>query len=271
MTARTIRCVVVAALIFSLGGRTFAQLVVFDPTVFHNAVLQYGELVQEYEQLVQTYQQIRSQYLLLVAQAQMLPVDMNARYRSVATPWLPFSAPDTYGTTEAWMLTANTGHEAVAGFSQATQTLGVYGSGLTALSADETSRIHTHYDQVQLEDAGLAHGLEALGFLRGHQMSLETAIRNLEDDAFTADPDRNTQIAVLNKINATGVTGARLTKDGNNVLVSLLEQQVLAAIERREANVQGINAHIAFVLEARPLLLRTTALTTDALTTFRIP
>ena len=35
--------------------------------------------------------------------------------------------------------------------------------------------------------------------------------------------------------------------------------------------VQGINAHIAFVTEAGPLLARTTAATTDALTTFRIP
>ena len=41
--------------------------------------------------------------------------------------------------------------------------------------------------------------------------------------------------------------------------------------DRREAAVQGMNAHIAFVNEAGPLLARTTAQTTDALTTFRIP
>ena len=55
------------------------------------------------------------------------------------------------------------------------------------------------------------------------------------------------------------------------MLVSLLEQQVLAATDRREATVQGINTHVAFLTETRPLLARTTAETTTALTTFRIP
>ena len=67
------------------------------------------------------------------------------------------------------------------------------------------------------------------------------------------------------------MTSARLAKDSNNVLVSLLEQQLLDAADRREAAVQGINAHVAFLTEARPLLARTTADTTTALTTFRIP
>ena len=115
----------------------------------------------------------------------------------------------------------------------------------------------------------IRHGV--LGFLRGHQMSVETTIRNLEDDTYSNGPDLNTQIAVLNKINATAVTSARLAKDANNVLVSLLEQQLLGAADRRDAVVQGINAHIAFMNEAGALLARTTARTTDALTTFRIP
>ena len=50
-----------------------------------------------------------------------------------------------------------------------------------------------------------------------------------------------------------------------------LQQQLLDATARREATVQGINAHAAFLTEARPLLERTTADTTTALTTFRIP
>jgi hypothetical protein len=100
---------------------------------------------------------------------------------------------------------------------------------------------------------------------------MEATVRNLEDDTYATDAGRNTQVAVLNKINATAVTSARLAKDANNVLVSLLEQQLLDATERREAAAQGINAHIAFLTEARPLLARTTVDTTTALTTFRIP
>jgi hypothetical protein len=107
--------------------------------------------------------------------------------------------------------------------------------------------------------------------LRGHQPSVEAAVESLEDDTYSSDPSFNTQIAVLNKLNATLVTSARLAKDANNVLVSLLEQQLLAATERREAAVEGINDHIAFVNQAGPLLALTTAQTTSALTTFQIP
>jgi hypothetical protein len=245
--------------------------VVFDPSNYANAVLRYAELQKQFTQLVTTYQQLRTQYLLLAQQARLLPLDMNARYRAMPTPWLPFAAAAAYGTTAGWILTANNGHAAASAYALATQALRDYGAALGTLSADEAARVQTHYDRVQLADASITHGLEALGFLRGHQMSVETTIRNLEDDTYGGDPDLNTQIGVLNKINATAVASARLAKDSNNVLVSLLEQQLLEATERREATVQGINAHIAFVSEAGPLLARTTAQTTDALTTFRIP
>jgi hypothetical protein len=267
------RLVLVLVLTLVIAVPVSAQLfgVVFDPTNYANALLRYAQLQQQYAQLVTTYQQIRTQYLLLLQQAQRLPVDMAARYRSLASPWLPLTASNAYGTTAPWLLAANTGPGAIAAYTQATQPLSSYGGAIDRLSAEEAARVRAVYDRVELADGSVAHGLEALGYLRGHQESMEATLRNLEDDTYASDPDRNTQIAVLNKINATGVTAARLAKDANNVLVSLLERQLLEATERREAAVQGINAHIAFLNEAGPLLARTTELTTTALTTFRIP
>jgi hypothetical protein len=270
----TRRLLLGAVLLVALAAPVSAQLfggIVYDPTNYANAVLRYGQLQQQLAQLITTYQQIRTQYLLLWEQSQRLPVNMLARYRSLASPWLPFTAPSTYGTTAAWLLTANAGPGAAAAYAQATQPLSAYAGVLAQLSAEEGARVRTRYDRLQLADGSAAHGLEALGYLRGHQDSMETTVLNLEEDAYATDPARNTQIAVLNKINATAVTSARLAKDANNVLVSLLEQQLLDATERREAAAQGINAHIAFLTEARPLLARTTADTTMALTTFRIP
>jgi hypothetical protein len=245
--------------------------IVFDPTNYANAVLRYAQLQQQYTQLVTTYQQIRTQYLLLFQQAQRLPGDLSARYRSLATPWRPLTAGSAYGLTTGWIAAANTGLAALAGYTRATQALRGYGPALTRLSAEEAARVQARVDRLQLADAGVVHGLEAVGLLRNRQTSVETAMRNLESDAYATGADFHTQIAVLNKINATGVTAARVATDTNNLLVSLLEQQLLEATERREAAVQGINAHIAFESEARALLAATTAQTTTALTTFRIP
>ena len=250
-----------------------AQLfgVVFDPTNYANALLRYAQLQQQLTQLITTYQQIRTQYLLLLQQSQLLPVNMVARYKSVASPWLPFAAPNAYGTTAPWILTANMGPGAAAAYALATQPLLAYGGALGRLSAEEAARVRTRYDRVELADGTIAHALEALGYLRGHQTSMEATVRNLEDDTYATDAGRNTQIAVLNKINAVGVTEARLAKDTNNVLVSLLEQQLLEATERREAAAEGINAHIAFLTQTPGLLAQSTAQTTAALTSFRIP
>jgi hypothetical protein len=248
-----------------------AQWVVFDPSNFANAVEQLFQLEEQYRQLVTTYQQIRTQYLLLKQQAEKLPFSLEARYRSLGTPWLPLVAPSAYGTTTKWIDAANTGQFPDAAYARATQAMASYAGALAGLSAAETARVETRYDRAQLADAAITNDLQALGRLRFHEGSVETTLRNLEADAYSDDPALHTQIAVLNKINATGVTAVRMAKDANYVLVSLLEQQVLEATERREAAVQGINAHVAFLTEARPLLARTTVDTTNALTTFRIP
>ena len=271
------RRILTGLLVLALAGVTIVPIsaqffgVVFDPTNYANALLRYAQLQQQLTQLITTYQQIRTQYLLLLQQSQLLPVNMLARYKSLASPWLPFTAPNAYGTTTPWILTANTGPGAAAAYALATQPLLGYGGALGRLSAEEAARVRTRYDRLELADGSLAHALEALGYLRGHQTSMEATVRNLEDDTYATDAGRNTQIAVLNKINAVGVTEARLAKDTNNVLVSLLEQQLLEATERREAAAEGINAHIAFLNQAPGLLAQSTAQTTAALTSFRIP
>lgn len=269
----TRRFTIVAGLVLALSVPMAAQFfsVVYDPTNYGNAVLRYEQLRQQLTQLVTTYNQIRTQYLLLQRQAQKLPFAIDPRYRSLRTPWRPLVATSAFGTTTTWIETANTGVTAAAAFAKATQPLVPYAGAIGRLPAAEAARVKSRYDREQLTDGAITNGLEALGRLRSNETSVETAIRNLETDAYTDNPDLHTQIAVLNKINATGVTAARMTKDTNYLLVSLLEQQVIDATDRREATVQGINAHVAFLHEARPLLARTTADTTTALMTFRIP
>ena len=267
----TRRLAVAVALCLTFVVSLSAQFVVYDPVNYANALLRYYELQQQLFELISTYEQIRTQYLLLKQQAQKLPFSLAARYKSLATPWVPLIGASTYGRTAPWLLSATTGANAVAAFTQATQALQPYGAGLAGLSAAEIARIQTRYDRTQLQDGTLTTALTAIGRLRQAETTVETSLKNLESDAYADVSDYHTQIAVLNKINATGVTAARMAKDTNALLVSLLEGQLLEATDRREASAQAIAAQAAFLTEARPLLARTTAQTTTALTTFRIP
>src|ERR1700732_3966626 len=131
------RAAVSVMLVIALTGAARAQFAVFDPVNYANALLRYAQLEQQYAQLVTTYQQIRTQYLLLRQQAQVVPVDMNIRYRSMPTPWLPFSAPDAYGTTAGWILTANNGHDAAGGYTLATQMPGAYRGAMRGAFSEE--------------------------------------------------------------------------------------------------------------------------------------
>ena len=223
-------------------------------------------------QLVTTYQQIRTQYLLLKQQAEKLPFSLEARYRSLGTPWLPLVAPSAYGTTANWIDAANTGQCRRRRLRARHPGAGVLRrrprGPVGRRDRARRDALRPRPTRGRRRSRTASRPSAGCGSTKGPS---RPTIRNLEADAYSDDPALHTQIAVLNKINATGVTAARMAKDTNYVLVSLLEQQVLEATERREAAVQGINAHVAFLTEARPLLARTTADTTTALTTFRIP
>ena len=259
-----IRQIFVVTVLVALSATAMGQLVVFDPSVYGEAVRQFIQLQQQYGELVRTYQ-------LLAEQARRVPGDLSARYRGLPTPWFQLTAPDTYGTTGGWVHTANTGWDALSGYQRATERLQDYGSAFDQMPAGELDRIQKAYGSVELGDGVNLHALEMLGHLRGHSTDVESALRRLEDDSFSGDPEMNTEVAVLNKINAASVTAARLTNDTNQLLVSILEEGLAEAKRRRDSEVTAINAHIAFELQARELLRRSTAGTTDALASFHLP
>ena len=169
-----------------------AQLfgVVFDPTNYANAVLRYAPAAAA----------VRAARHDLPADPHPVPAAAAAgaaaagqhdRAVSQSAPrrGCRSTAPSAYGTTTRWILTANTGHGAAAAYTRATQPLAAYAGALARLSADEAARVGRATTASQLADGSVTHGLEALGVLRGHQESVETTIRNLEDDTYADDPD----------------------------------------------------------------------------------
>ena len=129
----------------------------------------------------------------------------------------------------------------------------------------------TRYGTVELADAANLHGIQLLGSLRDHAAAVEQAIRTLESDSLSGDNDFNTQIAVLNKINATGTIALRAGQDTNKLLVALLEQRITDSKRRRDAEASAINTHIAFEREAMEIGMDGIRGTTEALQSFRLP
>jgi hypothetical protein len=84
------------------------------------------------------------------------------------------------------------------------------------------------------------------------------------------DSDLNTEVAVLNKINASGVLTIRTLQDSNKLLASLLEEQTILAKQQREATTNTINADIQRQASLAANMAQVTGTLTDSLQNFRM-
>lgn len=242
--------------------------IVFDPTSYAELVTHAAQLAQQYGEMVLTYALLQVQYQHLQFMSQKVPVNMLTRYLAVASPWINSAARDVYGTTGGWTTGINSGLGVSPGYSLATRPLNVYGA---LGSIPGLSRIQTDYATVELTDGANIAGMQTLGDIRANAPAVETAIQNVESDSLSSDPDMNTQVAVLNKINAANVISLRNTQDANKLLTTLAEEEIIDAKRKRDAEAQAFDDHIQFMAEGQAALTSQGAGLSDAMIAWRMP
>ena len=264
------RTIVIIVLVTSVcvgtASAQFGGLVVYDPTNYANALLRYLELQQQLLQLTNS--------LALALQMAKNIQNMPERYQALFSIWRNGVAQDTYGNTGGWINGINSGQVPVvnAGYQQATTQLVPYNAEvLAAMTPDELARVESQYASVELSDGANVTAMATLGAIRNNAANIETQIGNLEQDSLSADPDLNTEVSVLNKINNADVLNLRSVQDTNKLLASLLELQTVAAKQHRETTANAIYADIARRANLAGNLAQVTATITNSLQNFRIP
>ena len=245
--------------------------VVYDPAAVANLIKQFHQMEQEYSQLVATYQTVRSQYSQMIFMAKMVPTELRARYRTLATPWRSSAATDTYGTTASWIAAINSGLGVQSGYQQAIQRLNAYGGVFSHIPTEQLDRVKVNYATVELTDGANQSAIDLLGRLRANAPQMATAIQNLETDTLSSDPNLNSEIAVLNKINAANLVGLRNGQDTNDLLVALAEEEVVDAKRKRDAEAGAINQHIRFMREEEDILRAQTGDPSARMLAYRMP
>jgi len=237
--------------------------IVFDPISYANALVMLAELIKNYEQL-------KAQLDLQTWLSKTVPVDMGSRYRTIGTSWYGLQLPyDRFGNLSAWLQAVNQGGGAMAGYDAASIALHEYGSGFSRLAPEEQLKAASHYASAELADGTNVHSMETIGMLRGNADAVEQSIQSLEEDSLSLDPAMNTQIAVLNKINAASIAGLRSARDTNRALLSVLEQQVADSKLRRDAQVSEINAQIFRIEKGPEAKAKYSSTITESLQSFR--
>jgi hypothetical protein len=269
--------VVVLALVLLLPVVSRAQFgpggIVYDPTNYLNALLRYNQLVQQLAQLRQTYQQVLNQYNLALQMSRNIE-NMPARYRATFSQWRNFSANDLYGNTGAWVGAANgAGAQSVApAYQRATIPLLTYSQAdLNAINPTDASNLRSAYASVELADGANVSGLTTVGNIRGNAQTVQQQIANLEQDSLSGDPALNTEVGVLNKINASNVLTLRTLQDANNLRVAALEQQILQAKHQRDSDAANLNYAIQMRQQVTQNLTPFNSNLTESLTSYRLP
>jgi hypothetical protein len=257
-------------------GTASAQLgsgIVYDPTNYQNALLRYQQLQQHLLQLQKSYAKITSQLELATQMAQFIK-NMPARYRALFSQWRNVTSLNTFGNTGSWVSGINSGLLPTinTGYQRSTPQLLPYNSHhLSGMDPFELERVQSQYASVQLVDGANVNAIATIGSIRGSAQDIQTQIGNLEQDSFSSDSGLNTEVSVLNKINAAGVLTLRTLQDSNKLLASLLEQQTILAKQQREATTNAINADIQRQATLAGNLGQMTGTLTDSLQNFRMP
>jgi hypothetical protein len=261
------RKILILLLVISLTvASASAQIgaIVYDPTNYSNALLRYFQLQQQLLQL-------QTSYLLAVQMAKNIQ-NMPARYQALFSIWRNSTALDIYGNTTPWIVGINSGQAVNPGYQQATTQLRPYNPGVLAgMTPDEFERVKSQYASVELSDGANVTAMAAIGAIRNNAQNIQAQIANLEQDSLSGDANLNTEVSVLNKINAAGVLALRTAQDSNKLLASLLEQQTVTAKQQREATANTINADVTRHANLAANLAQVTGTITDSLQAFRMP
>jgi uncharacterized protein YccT (UPF0319 family) len=139
------------------------------------------------------------------------------------------------------------------------------------MDATELGRVQSQYASIELADGANINAMATIGAIRGNAQGIETQIGNLEQDSFSSSADLNTEVSVLNRINAAGVLTLRTVQDTNKLLASLLEQQTILAKQQRDATTNAINTDIGRQASMAGNIGQVTGTITNSLQTFRMP
>jgi hypothetical protein len=247
--------------------------IVYDPTNYANAVLRYSQLVQQLAQLRQTYQQVLNQYNLAMQMSRNLQ-NMPARYRATFSQWRAFTANDLYGNTTGWVGAVNgSGAQTVSpAYQRATIPLLTYSQAdLNTINPADARNLQSVYASLQLADGANLSALTTVGNIRANSQTIQQQIANLEQDSLSGDAALNTEVSVLNKINASNVLTLRTLQDANNLRVAALEQQILQAKQQRDIDAANLNFAIQMRQQATQNLAPFNSNLTQSLSSYRLP
>ena len=205
-----------------------AQLAVFDPANYIEAIAQVEQMIKEYEFLIQQAKRVSGMY---------------GRYHVYTPDWPFYDAQSTFyaggmlGALNA-QVTAESGYRSMA------DALDSYPDVAWRMPDALRSPLATQYANLELGDRIAMMSIGQIGTMRETANMVRLIVQDLERDSYADDDDLQTQTAVLNKINASGVLGIRVALQNHELLGDTLEQLIVDNKIKRDGLTRHMNAVI---------------------------
>lgn len=220
----------VALAVALLSSPVRAQLVVFDPSNYIEAILQVEQMIKEYEFLIQ--------------QAKRVPVDIATRYHAHSIDWSYHDVESGLVSARPLLAALNEGDPTGRAYRDAINTLDLPTDILSRMPADLRRRLVNAYSTIELADSMTRLAIDQTGTARVDGPFTLQAIRNVEHDIVNPADDFHSQTALLEKINSALAIDLRLGEQANQFQLSALEQAIVDNKRKRDAEALLMNATI---------------------------
>ena len=180
----------------------FGWSVTFDPTQAAHVLSQIAQAEKTYTTTFQTTENVINAYNLAKRMASA-PSSLYTSYGSGLPSWVPMLPnQDTYGNTGGYLSSVNkyTG-QATSAIQNASVARVAQLSGYEKLTANSQKAVAAQAATLDLGDSVAATNLQAVGTIRNNQTVRQTEIATLEAASHSLDPNQQTEMAALQRIN----------------------------------------------------------------------
>ena len=189
---------------------------VYDAASDLNQTIEIVKMIAEVAELTAMYTKLADQLTQMQTNARFLTTLNN--YRQIVTPWQGMWTTNTYGNVGAWIAAVNNGFGGRAAWNLASLPRVPYGAilrniPLRASCSHSVVLRHARAAGRNGKRGDANFGRDSLAW-RSKRLTLAT----LENDSLSPSASLNTELAVLNKINAAGMVNAREASDANKLL-----------------------------------------------------
>lgn len=213
----------------------FGSGVVYDPTQSAHAIQQIEQGQNIFTNSVKLADNAIATYNL-VHQMAMSPNSLYQPFLSFNSVWMMVNqSANTYGNSQAWTNSANTGVNASYAYQQASVPRTAQLNGYGNLSASGQQQIAAQGATSDLNDSVTASNIQTLGTIRTNSQQRQADINALAAATNSLDPTQQTELATLQRINRALILQLMAQQEANQISQAYALQQIVAQKQQQDA------------------------------------